>query len=229
MLDFSVILPAHNESENLKVLLPKLCRALAGFNSEIIVVDNSSSDNTGDVARLLAEKCAIKIRVIDEPKLGYGRAILTGLKIAQGDYLGIMQSDNQIKVEDLVGLYLSCRTGGYRFYKAVRRSRVNDGLKRIIISKIYNILFRIFFGVTTRDVNAMPKIFARQFYNEAALESKDWFIDAEMVIKADQLGCKIGEGEIEFLPRLGGKSSVRWVHIFQFLRNMVIWHRKLTK
>jgi glycosyltransferase involved in cell wall biosynthesis len=226
MKEFSVIVPAHNEAENLKILLPKIQKILNGLDYELIVVDNVSTDAT---RRVLEEfKLSIpRLSIALEPTLGYGRAVLAGLRIASGEYLGIIRSDNQEKPEDLLEMYRDCRRQKFHFYKAIRKSRLNDGLKRIIISRIYNFLFRVLFNIKTKDINAAPKIFSREFYQAANLESSDWFIDAEMVIKADRLGYEIGEKEIEYLPRLKGKSTVRLAHIFQFLKNMLIWHKRL--
>ncbi len=116
-----------------------------------------------------------------------------------------------------------CQKNNLHFCKAVRKSRISEGLKRVIISRIYNSLFKILFGIKARDINATPKIFSRDYFNAAHLESKDWFIDAEMVIKAARLGYPISEIVIEYRPRLKGKSSVRTLHILQFLRNMLVW------
>ncbi len=226
MTDLSVVIPAHNESENLKILLPKLKNALSGLNCELVIVDNASTDNSREV---LAEfqKTIPNLVLISEPKLGYGHAVLAGLAAARGDFLGIIRSDNQEDPQDLLKMYQVCRKESLHFYKAIRKSRINDGLKRIVISRIFNFLFRILFGFKAVDINAAPKIFSREFYKRARLESTDWFIDAELVIKAAKLGYTIGEMPIEYLPRLKGKSTVRLVHIWQFLKNMIIWYGRI--
>lgn len=225
---FSVVIPAYNESENLLILLPRLESALSVLHEEyeMIVVDNASTDRTPEVLREF-QKIMPNLRVVSEPTLGYGRAVLAGLTAARGSYIGIIRADNQEKSEDLLKMFLTAREGHYDFYKAIRMHRRNDGMKRIIISFFYNKLFRFLFNVRSRDLNATPKVFTRAFYERAHLESKDWFIDAEMVIKAEKMGCHLGEMEIEYLPRLKGKSSVRLRHIFEFLRNMLQWHARL--
>ena len=110
------------------------------------------------------------------------------------------------------------------FYKAVRMHRINDGLKRVVISRVYNLLFKILFGLRSKDLNATPKVFTRTYLGAAKLESLDWFIDAEMVIKAERMGYAVHEMDIEYLPRLKGVSTVRMWHIFEFLGNMLRWY-----
>ncbi len=224
---FSVVVPAYNEAENLKVLLPRLMSALEPLGSfEVLLVNNASNDATSQVAAEFQTKYP-RLRLVTEPTLGYGRAVLAGLRESKGEYLGIIRSDNQEKSEDLTRMLQELAMGQSDFYKAVRRTRTNDGLRRIIISLVFNFLFHTLFDLKSRDLNATPKVFTRRFYTGAQLESTDWFIDAEMVIKAEKLGYKIRETEIEYLPRLKGKSKVRTRHIFEFLGNMLRWRTRL--
>jgi glycosyltransferase involved in cell wall biosynthesis len=225
---FSVVVPAYNESENLVILLPRLNSALAAMHEEyeIMLVDNASTDSTPQVVAQFQETMP-QFRYVSEPTLGYGRAVLAGLIASCGSYIGIIRADNQEKSEDLVRMFEATRAGQYAFYKAIRMHRRNDGVKRIIISFFFNTMFRLLFSMRSRDLNATPKVMTRAFYEKVQLESKDWFIDAEMVIKAEKLGMKIGQMEIEYLPRLKGKSSVRLRHIFEFLGNMIQWRSRL--
>lgn len=222
---YSIIVPAHNESENLVVLLPQLDAALQKLSREyeIIVVNNASTDDTDEAIENLRLP---RVRVVREPVLGYGRAVLAGLAQSKGDMIGIIRADNQEKPDDLRIMCEAAQREGIALYKAVRKNRISDGLKRIIISFAYNMLFTYMFGLSSRDLNATPKVCTRAFLERARLESKDWFIDAEMVIKAEHLGFSIREMEIEYLPRLKGRSTVRMRHIFEFLSNMLSWYKR---
>ncbi len=221
-MKFSIVVPARNEAENLIILLPRLSRALAAFDCEIIVVDNGSTDSS--VATITELKKTIPNLVMaSEPTAGYGRAVLKGLHASHGNIIGIIRADNQEKPEDLammLGVFVDKKLD---LLKAIRRSRTSDGLRRIIISKVYNAIFQAIFHSRINDINATPKIFTRAFYERAYLESLDWFIDAEIVIKAEYFKCAIGEVEIEYLPRLKGRSNVRPAHVYQFLANMIRW------
>lgn len=227
---FSIVVPAHNESENLSVLLPRLAAALSGVQGsfEILLVDNASTDDT---PRLIAELAHTipQLRLVLQPVLGYGRAVLSGLVATRGSYIGIIRADNQEKPEDLRDMCNEMQERKLDFFKAIRAHRTSDGVRRIIISLVYNSLFKILFQTRSRDLNATPKVFTRAFYEAAHLESVDWFIDAEMVLKAEYLGLRVGEREIEYLPRLKGASNVRVRHIFEFLGNMLQWRTRLYR
>jgi dolichol-phosphate mannosyltransferase len=228
MYKLSVVVPAHNESENLTILIPRLYPAMKGMGQdfEIVMVDNASTDTTAKVIREF-QKTMPELRLVSEPTMGYGRAVLTGLANTTGSYIGIIRSDNQEKSEDLCEIFKRAQAGHYALYKAVRGHRIRDGLKRVIISFFYNSLFKLMFFVRSHDLNATPKVFTRDFYERAHLQSKDWFIDAEIVLKAEGLHYEVGEMEIEYLPRLKGTSNVRFRHIVEFLRNMLQWRLRL--
>ncbi len=101
MVKFSIIIPEYNEAENLAILLPELNEVMKGIDCEFIVVNNASTDNS----QQLLEKLKLiipKLIISTEPVLGYGRAVLTGLKKSTGNYLGIIRSDNQEKPDDLL-------------------------------------------------------------------------------------------------------------------------------
>lgn len=225
-MKFSIVIPAHNESENLKVLLPHLKTALESIDHEIVLVDNASTDDSEKVLRKF-QAIMPGLVVIKEPELGYGRAVKAGLKSAKGDVIGIIRSDNQEKPEDLVKMYKDFQGNGFDLYKAIRNNRIRDGLMRVIISRIFNLLFRLLFHTNIKDINACPKILRRELYEKLNIESNDSFIDSEIVIKTLNLGCKIGEVEIDCLPRLKGKSTVKPPVVYEFLKNMLIWRSRI--
>ncbi len=224
---YSIVVPGLNEAENLKILLPRMFAALeaTGTSYEILFVDNGSTDDTQAVVEEF-QKTMPALRLISEPERGYGRAVRKGLALSTGAYIGIIRSDNQEKPEDLAMMFGELVASGADLCKALRLKRMNEGLQRVIISFVFNTLFKLMFHLKSKDINASPKLFTRAFYEAADLESQDFFIDAEMVIKAEYLGVSIKQIGIEYLPRLSGKSHVRLKHIFEFLRNMELWRRR---
>ncbi|MFA7314590.1 MAG: glycosyltransferase family 2 protein [Candidatus Magasanikbacteria bacterium] len=87
---FSIVIPAYNEEKQIKFCLDYAKKSTTNFLSEIIVVDNNSSDNTSQIAK----DCGVK--VILETKQGVGVARKAGTKIAQGKYVLHIDADTHL-------------------------------------------------------------------------------------------------------------------------------------
>jgi glycosyltransferase involved in cell wall biosynthesis len=199
--------------------------AAAGIgNYQLVLVGNfvaGSGDTTPDVVRELASADPRIVCSAVEKQGMMGWDMRSGLALATGDCLAIIDGDGQVLVEDLVRIYrLLCeqRLDLAKTY----RSRRGDGLKRKLFSLVFNGLFHVLFpGFAVRDVNAKPKILTRSAYERLRLQSADWFIDAEIMIQARRLGFRIGEIETEFLGLTGRRSFVRMSAVVEFLGNLV--------
>ena len=80
---------------------------------------------------------------------------------------------------------------------------------------------KLLFGVDSKDMNGCPKIMKKSVYNDLKLQSKDWFLDAEIMIKIKERDYKLGEVPVVSKDREGGKSSVNWKTAFEFLNNII--------
>jgi len=89
-LKFSVIIPVYNEEKILPSCIKKIKEQLGNFNTEIIVIDNNSSDNSFEIAKQLG------VKVIKELKQGVGQARKTGAENAQGEFVVSIDADSQL-------------------------------------------------------------------------------------------------------------------------------------
>lgn len=191
---------------------------------ELILVANyveGSGDRTPEVVRELARQDA-RIRFRAEPKQGWmGWDMRSGLDLARGRWIGVIDGDGQMPVTDVADLYRLIRREGYDLAKTFRITR-GDGLRRRLLSNVYNKLFHLLFpGVQARDMNSKPKLFAREAYRKLELTSDDWFIDAEIMIQARRFGFRIGELPTGFLGLTGRRSFVKPRALFEFLANLI--------
>lgn len=220
--ELSLVVPFYNEEENITNVVNGLrttCEK-ALVNYELVLVNNGSTDNSASILEDLAKKEPNKIKVFKIPvNQGYGWGIINGLKNASGEYVGFMSGDGQTKPEDLLRVFRGI-SEDCKIVKAKRTVR-NDGIARKVLSKACNLLFLALFNVKTSDVNGSPKILKNELLRKIAPTSKDWFIDAEIVIKAKYLNLKIKELPVEFLRREKGKSHVSFSTIFEFARNIL--------
>jgi glycosyltransferase involved in cell wall biosynthesis len=148
----------------------------------------------------------------------------SGLQLATGRTLAVIDGDGQMPSSDVIRVYQLMKKNGLDFAKTYRVTR-NDGSYRRLISVVYNILFKLLFpGINAWDMNSKPKIMTREFYEKLHLESNGWFIDAEIMILSRRLHAKIGEIETVFHSIDSRSSFVKPLSIFEFLGNL-FWYR----
>lgn len=221
-MDLSIVIPAYNEAKTIRGVVLGLDEELrkTGALFEIIAVDNGSSDETSHVLEDMAGECSSLVPMRVFPNRGYGNGILAGLAAARGKAIGWMHADFQVRPRDAARVYKKLQEENLDFCKATRTVRKEHPI-RIIQSRIYNNLFRAMFQAPCSDINGTPKIFRRWLYEKDKLQSKDWFIDPEVVIKAIRHGAIMGEVPITWEAREGGSSNVRVTTGLEFIKNMI--------
>lgn len=99
----SIIVPVYNVEKYLEKCLHSICEQTYK-NLEIIVVDDGSTDGSGEICDLLAKEDK-RIKVIHQPNAGLSAARNRGLDIASGEYIGFVDSDDWIDVDMYQFLY----------------------------------------------------------------------------------------------------------------------------
>lgn len=217
----SLVIPLYNEEANLPAVPAALIDALthAAVDFELILVDNGSRDGTGAVLDRMAAADP-RIRVVTVPvNEGFGWGVICGLGACRGSAVGYMGGDGQNAPEDVVQVYRLLRERHLHLAK-VRRVARHDGWKRRLVTTFCNALFPLLFPVRTTDINGTPKIMRADVCRALRPRSRDWFIDAEIMIKLGARGGSYGEIDVAFLPRAGGTSNVRWRTLLEFLLNI---------
>lgn len=219
----SLAIPCYNEEECLEATLRDLLRAFAARNiaAELVPVDNGSTDGTGAILdRMMAEGLPIR-KVHVAVNQGYGHGALEGLRACSAPLVGILCADGEVSPEDVVRLCESLLEARQPSLAKVRRRYRKDGILRKVQSTVYNVMMSVIFGALhSLDVNGNPKIFPRAAFQKMALRSKDWFLDAEIMIKARWLGLQVIECDVQGKHRQGGKSHVKWHTCLEFVRNI---------
>jgi glycosyltransferase involved in cell wall biosynthesis len=209
----SGVLPAYNEEENIEAATRRMAEVFGslGFKDwEIIVVDDGSVDRTGEIAdRLAAEDPRIRV-FHHNPNLGYAKALNTGFTSAVHELIFYTDSDNQFDVKELANilpLIADCDiVNGFRIYRF-------DPLTRLVLSWGFNLLVRIVFGIKVRDIDCAFKLFRREVFDKVTIESRKFFVDAEVLAKAQHYGFRMKEIGVRHYPRPAGRSTVRPSHI----------------
>ena len=202
----SVILPAHNEAENLPVVVPEVLVTLPRFchEFEVIVVDDGSKDRTRQILESLSEQ-HLQLRVErHEVNRGYGAALATGFRRSNCDFVMFMDSDQQFRIADLE--LLSPFVGKFDIVAGFRKER-NDPLHRRVFAEIFNVTVRVLFGVHLRDIDCAFKVFRGDQIRSLELTAPGALINTEIQAKLRRIGATIEQVGVNHYPRVAGHAT----------------------
>ena len=204
----SIVLPVHNQAAYIGAIIDSYRDVLAqlGHPFELVLSVNGSSDDSVDVCRRLAQAHP-EVRVIADPRAGWGLAVKAGLRAARGDLL-CYTNCARTSAADLRQVLLTAIEHPDAVIKATRK--VRDNWKRRLGSAIYNAECRVFLGVRTRDVNATPKVFSRSRAALLDLKSDGDMLDAEFLSICRRQGFPVMEVPIFGNRRQGGSSTTNY-------------------
>ncbi|HKU21525.1 MAG TPA: glycosyltransferase [Terriglobales bacterium] len=228
----SILLPVRNEGVNLRIMI-KILRAVVEVEHEILVVYDSTDDDSIAVGQELQRDCR-NLRLVHNT-LGRGiiNALRAGVKAARGDYILIFAADEVgpvLAIEQMLQLmdqgceFISCT----RYAKGGRR--LGGSLIGGILSRIANFLFHRLSASVLTDSTTGIKMFRRELFDVLKLESRPvgWVVAFEMAMKAQLAGLRMAEVPIISIDRLyGGQSTFQLGPWFrQYLRWFFwgLWH-----
>jgi glycosyltransferase involved in cell wall biosynthesis len=186
--------------------MPDLFRELAAtfrqheLDGEIVIIDDGSSDGTLEAARAAAAEAGLDRTRFLRHRANRGKtsALVTGARATEADVLVLYDADLQHSTEEIPRFLAEVERG----LDVVTGRKVGDYDKKFV-SGVYNGLARRLFGVPVRDMNSM-KAFRREVLDDLHLR-EDWH--RYLVVLADARGWKIGEIDIDLLPRRHGESK----------------------
>lgn len=225
---FSLVIPCYNEAANLPLLLER-CKGVAGADTEVILVDNGSTDDSPQVlARLLpAYPGCRSVRV--EQNQGYGFGILSGLRAARGEILGWTHADMQTDPQDaLRGLELFARHGAKSFVKGRRYGRP---LADVAFTLGMSVFETLLLGKPFWDINAQPTMFTREFFATWSNPPHDFSLDLYAYYEARRQGLAVHRFPVHFGDRAHGVShwNVNWAAKRKFIRRTVDFSLQLRR
>ena len=187
----------------------------------MIVVDNGSTDRSAEIAT------AHHARVIFEPRRGYGRAYLTGLANAQGDYVVMADADGTYPVDELGAFVDQLEAGkdlvlGSRFQGRIH-DRAMPWSHRWIGNPILTGMLNRMFGVRVSDAHCGMRALRRSALPALDLHSTGMEFASEMVFKAFRRDLSVAEVPIDYFPRTGESKLSRFGDAWRHVRFMLLY------
>lgn len=202
----SLILPAHNEAENIEPVVRRALEVLPRYfeSFEVIVVNDGSRDDTGEIVDRLAREDS-RVRAIHHKKnRGYGGALTSGFEASTGDHVMFMDADRQFDIADIERLYPFIP--GHEIVAGFRMMR-QDELHRRVFAEIFNLVVRVLFGVHLRDIDCAFKVFDGDLIRSLQLSSPGALINTEIQAKARRQGAKLQQVGVRHFPRIAGEAT----------------------
>ncbi|NTU47232.1 glycosyltransferase family 2 protein [Candidatus Roizmanbacteria bacterium] len=211
----SVLIPFHNEKENLPVLIPLLIGVLKKLKQpfEVILIDDGSTDNSLSVI----PKNDYLIVVRHRRRRGKGKALTTGFKASQGDILLFMDADLQDDPAD-IPLFFSKMKEGYDLVNGWRKER-KDSVGKTFPSKIFNFfLLRLLLRSPFHDINCGFKMMRREILQEVPLYGDNYRF---LPMWAQREGYKTTEVIVQHHPRKYGVSKYGFWRMFYTIIDII--------
>jgi glycosyltransferase involved in cell wall biosynthesis len=197
----SVVLPALNEEEAIgKVIdeIPFEELKSKGYQTEIIVVNNGSTDKTAEIA------AAHGAKVLDEPNRGKGRAIRTGFGAVSGDFVFMLDSDFTYPAGYITQMVELLEEG----YDVVLGSRLNGSVEQgaikrfnLIGNHLLAFLVNMLYGTRVSDLCTGFWGFKVEVLRSLNLDAVGFELEANMLIEVARHKYRVGEVPIHYRRR----------------------------
>ena len=226
----SIVVPIHNEYENLPRLLEAISATLvtANIRYEILCIDDGSTDGSGDLLKQIASDRADLRSVILRRNYGQTAAMAAGFSHAKGQIIITMDGDLQNDPAD-IPILLDKLSEGYDLVSGWRKNRQDATITRLIPSQIANWLIAQVTGVKVHDYGCSLKAYRAELIADMNLYGElHRFLPALAFIE----GARIAEIPVRHHPRQFGKSKYgldRTIRVVMDLITVFFMRKFLTR
>jgi glycosyltransferase involved in cell wall biosynthesis len=201
MPQYSIIIPAYNESARLGATLDRVLDHLAAqhWDAEVIVVNDGSRDDTAEMV-LARARANPALRLIENPgNRGKGYSVRNGMLKATGEVRLFTDADLSSPIAEANKLFAAIEAGtdvaiGSRWLQPDTQTQ-RQSLLRQFYGRTFNLVLRILLGLRFKDTQCGFKAFRRssaeKLFSQQTIEG--WGFDAELLFLADRSGLKIKE------------------------------------
>ncbi len=198
--------PAYNDAVTIGGLVSYTDAVLSRVSGdyEIIVINDASEDNTGEVLEALRAQFP-RLKVVNHVRnRGYGGALQAGFAHATKELVFYTDGDGQYDPTEILSLLPHIDGADLVNGFKIRRA---DALYRVVIGRLYHWTAKLLFGLKVRDVDCDFRLVRRSLIERVHLVSMKGSICCEMIKKLQMVGCRIVEVPVHHYPRISGRSQ----------------------
>ncbi len=221
-MKISLIIPAYNEATRIGKTLNDYYHAFREEfdNFEIIVEMDGCTDNTGEIVREYSKAFTNILTLESEQRLGKGGGLKKGFMTANGEIIAFTDADNSTNVREFIKLFRALELNDADIVIGNRYSGINFiPLVRRVLSRGFNLLVKLLFGLHVRDTQCGAKVFRQSVVQKllSQLVIADFAFDVNFLYAAKKQGFTISEADIEWEYKEGSKVNLLLVIPKMFL------------
>lgn len=234
--DYSIVLPAYNEAVRIGVTIDSILAYIRqrGWNAEIIVVNDGSTDDTATIVRSHAQNNPA-LRLVENPgNRGKGYSVRNGVLRARGEVILFSDADLSSPIAEAEKLFCAISQGadiaiGSRWLKTELQLQ-RQPLHRQLFGRIFNLALRVILGLQFKDTQCGFKAFTRRAA-EAIFplqQIERWGFDPELLYLAEKFGFRVEEVPVAWSHRDGTRIQPLRDGIRMFLEMLKIRWNSLS-
>lgn len=213
----SVLIPALNEEENIRASFQTVIAAAKAANDtplDIILVDDGSTDRTGEICEQIATEYPFVRVVHHETNMGQGAAIMDGLRLAKYDRLTMFPGDNELSFFTVRNLLLNSDKADYVLAMIINTEY--RPARRILLSAIYSHIYTTTFGIPIKYINS-PALWPIAKLREMELRARRYSLHGEINVKLLRQPISFIEIDGYMNPTMFKSSAVRFNNIVEVM------------
>lgn len=225
----SVVVPLYNERDSLVELYERIAQTIEkmGYNFELILVDDGSTDGSNEIVSGICEKDN-RVKSVRFPvNSGKADALQVGFDMSDGNYVITMDADLQDDPDEIPAL-IKAIENGLDMVSGWKKDR-KDPISKTLPSKLFNGVVRFFSGMSLHDFNCGLKGYRRDVIKSLKIYGE---LHRFIPVLAKFRGFKVGEIPVKHHPRVHGKSKYgakRFISGFLDLLTVILLTRYTKK
>jgi len=224
-MKLSIIVPAHNEQENIAEVINKIEESL-DIEYELIVVNDNSTDGTVEIVERLSRQYDNIRLVHNKLENGFANALKTGFSNANTDIVIPIMADLCDDITTIPMMLVKIKDGydvvcGCRYAKG--GARLGGSKLKGFLSGLGGLSIHYLLGIPTHDVANAFKMYRKKVIDSIDIKATGFEISMEITLKAYYSGFKITEVPTVWRERTRGRSNFKVLKLLPDYLKLYIW------